>query len=138
MDKCYKNLTNAEIICDTVNYDEDKMKQLYLEIAKRLHEERIKQNFSTSELALRAHVHPSSIHRIERGHGVSLQFLIKLSIALGRPIEFFIPIQRPYIVKSPGEKFEELTSSLDIKSMNIVFSIVQKTVCHLQLGETKH
>lgn len=136
MDKTFKNLTNKEIICNTVNYDEERMNQLFKEIAKRLHEERVKQNYSTSELAFRAHVHPSSIHRIERGSGVSLQFLIKLSIALGKPIEYFIPIQQPYTVKTPGMKFEELTATLDVQTMNILFSIIQKTISHLQSSQT--
>lgn len=86
-------ISTKKIVTDSVNYDEEKMKKLFREIARRLHTERIRQDYSTAQLALRADINAATIYRIERNSGeVSLRGLIKLSIALNRPLGYFVPI----------------------------------------------
>lgn len=131
-------ISTKKIVTDSVNYDEEKMKKLFREIARRLHTERIRQDYSTSQLALRADINAATIYRIERNSGeVSLRGLIKLSIALNRPLGYFVPIEETYNIKTAGERFEELTKDLDPAAMNILFSIINNTIKCMHMDSTK-
>lgn len=123
----YERLITDRII-DSPCYDDEKMDILLNEIGSRIKAERIKQGLTTQELVAMSGLNTTHLYRIERGtKPVGLRALIKISFALNKPIEFFVPFERQpeEALSIDLQRFQALTQGFDEDTMEFVFDALE-------------
>ena len=100
-----KTLTDERILYSICTSDE-LMQSFLKDIAKKLREERCRQDMDVSTLSSLAGVSDSVIYRYERGSNqISLQVFIKIALALKLDIAKVISINTSQKEETVGEKF---------------------------------
>jgi transcriptional regulator with XRE-family HTH domain len=120
---------------DSICYNEEKMDIMVSEMGRRIRDEALKQNINMQELAKLSGVDVSSIYRMRDGKALGLKNFLKLIWALDIPADKVIPFDEHYRPKSNGERFDELTCGLNVRTVNLIFDIVTDFLKYNKSGE---
>ena len=123
-----KTLTDERILYSICTSDE--LMQLFLkDIAKKLREERCRQDMDVSTLSSLAGVSDSVIYRYERGSNqISLQVFIKIALALKLDIAKVISINTSQKEETVGEKFSYMVRNQSRESVDFILDIIANMI----------
>jgi len=126
-----KSLTDERILYSFCT-DDDLMDAFLADIAKRLKEERCRQDMDVSTLASLSGVSTSAIYRYEKGtKPVSLPVLVKVSHVLGLDIAKVIsinnqPIDNQQREETAGEKFSHIVRNQPPEFVCFILDTIEK------------
>lgn len=110
----------AIINTESMVFDEEQMEILFIEIGKRIQEERVRRNVSQKMLAIRSNLSDNAIYKMEHFQQfncyVGLKTLLKVSYGLGVDVATFLPRENRGM--SNGDKFEEITRCASVSTIN--------------------
>lgn len=111
-------------------FDNERMDSLGLLIKHNIKFLRQTRNLSTLEMSSKCNLPISTYTRLEdMAHGTAnfnLMNLVKVSIALGIPLEEFIPIKVTERTMSNGEQFTSLTRNANPKTIDFLLYMCEK------------
>ncbi len=123
-----KTLTDERILYSICTSDE-LMQSFLKDIAKKLREERCRQDMDVSTLSSLAGVSDSVIYRYERGSNqISLQVFIKIALALKLDIAKVISINTSQKEETVGEKFSYMVRNQSRESVDFILDIIANMI----------
>ncbi len=131
-----KTLTDERILYSICTSDE-LMQSFLKDIAKKLREERCRQDMDVSTLSSLAGVSDSVIYRYERGSNqISLQVFIKIALALNLDIAKVISINTSQKEETVGEKFSYMVRNQSRESVDFILDIIANMIgfCEAEKG----
>lgn len=132
----HRNLIDNDLL-DSICTNDDLLEAALENIAKRLKEERLRQNMSVSNLSKLSHVSESTIYRYERGvNSIELQILIKVVPALKLDIAKVISINASTKeeTETAGETFSYIVRGQSKKNIKFLLEIIKNMIyfCRLE------
>ena len=131
-----KTLTDERILYSICTSDE-LMQSFFKDIAKKLREERCRQDMDVSTLSALAGVSDSVIYRYERGATqISLQVFIKIALALNLDIAKVISINTSQKEETVGEKFSYMVRNQSRESVDFILEVIANMIgfCETEKG----
>ncbi len=130
----HRSLTDNDLL-DSICTNDDLLEAALENIAKRLKEERLRQNISVSNLSKLSHVSESTIYRYEKGvNSIDLQVLIKIVPVLKLDIAKVICINDSEKEETAGETFSYIVRGQSKKHINFLLEIIKNMIyfCRLE------
>ncbi len=131
-----KTLTDERILYSICTSDE-LLADFLKEIARRLKEERLRQDMDVATLSELSGINNSIIYRYEKGtNQVSLQVLIKIALALKLDIAKVIPINTSQKEETVGEKFSYIVRNQSRESVDMILEVIANMIdfCQIEKG----
>ena len=131
-----KTLTDERILYSMCTSDE-LLADFLKEIARRLKEERLRQDMDVATLSELSGINNSIIYRYEKGtNQVSLQVLIKIALALKLDIAKVIPINTSQKEETVGEKFSYIVRNQSRESVDMILEVIANMIdfCQIEKG----
>ncbi len=123
-----KTLTDERILYSICTSDE-LLADFLKEIARRLKEERLRQDMDVATLSELSSINNSIIYRYEKGtNQVSLQVLIKIASALKLDIAKMIPINTSQKEETVGEKFSYIVRGQSKESIEVILKAIENVI----------
>lgn len=133
----HRNLKDDDL-WNSICTSDELLKETFKDIARRLKEERLRQNIDVSTLSKLTGINNSSIYRYEKStNPVSLQTLIKIAWALNLDIAQVIHLNKKMEqekrIETPGGKFSSIVQGLSKESVNFMLKTIKSIVYSCQL-----
>lgn len=134
-----KTLTDERILYSICTSDE-LMQSFFKDIARKLREERCRQDMEVSMLSSLAGVSESVIYRYERGaNQISFAVFIKVALALKLDIAKVISINISQQEEKVGEKFSYMVRNQSRESVDMILEVIANMIdfCQIEKGIKK-
>lgn len=123
-----KTLTDERILYSICTSDE-LMQSFFKDIARKLREERCRQDMDVSTLSSLSGVSDSVIYRYERGsNNISLQVFVKIALALKLDIAKVISINISQKEEKIGEKFSYMVQNQSRESVDFILEVITNII----------
>lgn len=134
-----KTLTDERILYSICTSDE-LMQSFFKDIARKLREERCRQDMGVSTLSSLAGVSEGVIYRYEKGtNQISFPVFIKIALALKLDISKVISININQQEEKVGEKFSYMVRNQSRESVDMILEVIANMIdfCQIEKGIKK-
>lgn len=128
----HKRLTDDDL-WNSICTSDELLADFFKEIARRLKEERLRQDMDVTTLSKLSGINNSIIYRYEKGtNQVSLQVLIKVASVLKLDIAKIISINTTQKEETAGEMFSYIVRGQSKESVNFILETIKNIIYFCQ------